>query len=654
MADSKKHRSAPEAADGAKPELRPAHATAPLLSDAMVDIDGDGITDDGIQSRQPAAGDATPATTPPVFVLASDDKHLPPLEQDPTGDRLTDALVDDIVIHESDQLLDNQDKTAQSEAAAAQDRQHEPGALRRFFGGWWHNRLARYATLLVVLAGLGALAVMPTSRYYALNTAGVRSAASLTIVDNTTQQPLKNVAVELGQRKARTNQDGLVKLSGLELGPQALTVSQAGFATISRTVTLGYGSNPLGEFTLEAVGVQFRFSLTDYLTGKSVTKAEISSGDSVAQADDKGHIVLTVGEEQARDIKGVASKLTAPGYRAENITLDLGVRQSRTVVMVPDDPEIFISKQSGKYDLYRVDIDGKNKQLLLAGTGKEDADITVVPHLGGDVVALVSKRDSLKNQDGFPLQALTLVDVSRRSPLVLDHSERIQIVDWIDDKLVYVKIKAGTSAGNPERYQLMSYDFETTARVQLAAANNFNDVVSAQGDIYYAASNNFQGGESQFVRIRPDNTGKMVLLDKTDIWNITRTTYDDLTLAALQGTYSYRIGDTAPKKDSDKPTNVAETRFYLDAIDGKQSLWTESRDGKGVLLAYDAITGKDKVLATQSGLSYPVHWLNHRTAVYRVTTPAETADYVVSLDGGAPKKITDLTNTVGLGKWNYR
>ena len=83
---------------------------------------------------------------------------------------------------------------------------------------------------------------------------GVRSAASLKILDNTTEQPLKNVTVQLGSHKSKTNKDGVVKLSGLELGAQQLTVRRAGFAPLSRTLVLGLGSNPLGDFTLKAVG----------------------------------------------------------------------------------------------------------------------------------------------------------------------------------------------------------------------------------------------------------------------------------------------------------------------------------------------------------------------------------------------------------------
>ena len=601
-----------------------AASSAPPLSDTASDTADDITAEHDVVDPEQAAGaiiepEAPPATPSP----ATDDELLASryAEQHTTG--------------------------------SATEQPHQPRRpLRHLLGAWWHNKPTRYATILVLLAGIGALGAMPTSRYYAMNTVGVRSAASLTIMDNTTLQPLKNVTVELGERSAKTNQDGLVKLSGLALGTQSLTIRQSGFATISRTVTLGLGSNPLGEFSLDAVGMQFRFKLTDYLSGKPVKDAEISSGDSNARGDDKGQIVLTLGQVGGDNSQ---AKITVDGYRPETVSLDAGEKQSQSLALVPDRKEIYISKQSGKYDLYKVDLDGRNRQLLLAASGHEDADISIVQHHSGNHAGLVSRRDTLRNQDGFPLQALTIVDVTKGTTLLLDHSERIQIVDWTGDKLIYVKIKAGTSAGNPERYQLMSYDVDSTARLQLATANYFNDVVSAGGSLYYAASNNYDGGSSQFVRINPDNSSKQVLLDKTEIWNIARTSYDTLDLSFAQGTYGYKLGEPAPRKTSDKPASNNETRFYLDApSDNSHAIWTDSRDGKGVLLVYNSKTAKDKALVTASGLTYPVRWLNDRTVIYRINTPAETADYAVSLDGGAPRKITDLTSTGGLGRLNYR
>ncbi len=112
------------------------------------------------------------------------------------------------------------------------------------------------------------------------------------------------------------------------------------------------------------------------------------------------------------------------------------------------------------------------------------------------------------------------------------------------------------------------------------------------------------------------------------------------------------MGSPQPGRINGAPADQ-KTRVYTNNAANTQSLWIDQRDGKGVLLSYDLATKQDKVLTGQSGLVYPVRWLNDTTAVYRINNDSETADYVVSLDGGEPKKIVDVTNTAGIDKWYY-
>lgn len=559
-----------------------------------------------------------------------------------------DPVVDAIVAREGDDLLKAQD----CEIAKAFDP-HRPTLRERiqeFFLAWWDNRLARYGTVGALVALVATAAVLPTSRYFVMNAFGMRATASLTVLDNTTGLPLPNVNVAVGGIETKSNKEGVAKLYSVKLGAQTLTIHQVGFADVTKNVTLGIGDNTFGGVGLKAVGSQVAFKVVDYLSGKSVAGATASAGDANAKADKKGKITLTIGGSTTGP---VSAKLTAEGYRSEKITVTPGSKEPIAISLVSARKEVYVSKQSGKYDLYKVDLDGKNKKVLLAGTGTERENISLVVNAANDTAALVSSRENKRNGDGYLFDALTLVNIADGTTLSLDHSESIRIVDWIGDRLVYVKIKAGTSAGNAERYQLVSYNTTNTNRQILAAANNFNDIVSAKGVIYYAASNSwYPGGQSQFARVNPDNTGKQTLLN-AEVWNILRHSYNNLELFGNQKWWNYRLGDTTTKELAQSPTDANSNRFYLDAPDGKHSLWTDTRDGKGVLLSYDTEGGEDATLATQSGLTYPLQWLDDHTVLYRVVTPSESAAYAVSLNGGAPKKIVDVTNTSGFGAWYY-
>jgi hypothetical protein len=410
---------------------------------------------------------------------------------------------------------------------------------------------------------------------------------------------------------------------------------------------IGWGSNPLGSFSITPSGDQYTFKVVDFLSGKALTDGEVNQGTATAALDKNGQAVLTLNNPDANSF---TVSIIADGYRDTKTDVAVGSKQATVVQMVPNGKEVYISKQSGKYDVYTSDLDGANKKVILPGTGSENDQLSLLVNPDNEEAALVSSRDNVRNSDGYLMQTLTMFNTSTGAVITVDHSESVQLVDWFGTKLVYYKVKAGASAANPARYQLESYDYKNSARVELAHANYFNSVIAMKGVIYYAASNNYAGGVSQFDKINPDNTGKAVVMN-TDIWNAARSDYDTLVLQTPDGWYTYKPPAAQATKAASPPTNT--NRLFVDGNNGKSSLWIDKRDGKGVLLVRDIAGQKDTTLATQSGINYPLRWLNDNTVIYRVSTPTESADYVVSTNGGAAKKINDVTNAAANYNWYY-
>ena len=176
--------------------------------------------------------------------------------------------------------------------------------------------------------------------------------------------------------------------------------------------------------------------------------------------------------------------------------------------------------------------------------------------------------------------------------------------------------------------------------MQLAAANQFNVAVSAAGVVYYANSSTDPSATVGLYKINPDGSARQQILGK-EIWSAFRTDYGTLALQTPNGWYDYTFGGHVAS--AQPPTQYA-SRQYAENAANTRSLWIDNRDGKGVLLAHDDSTGKDTTVAGEDAMTYPVRWLSDDLVVFRVASSQETADYVVSLSGGAPKKITDVTN----------
>lgn len=624
---------APDSPDKSDHNLPKALSGAPLLPDEKLPDFPDKFTEP--TSPQPA--EPAKASKPDISDHSSID------------DPETDKAVDEISEQESDRMLAIEDAKAEllAEGTAEIDRGFW-NRLKTKFVDFWHNKKARNSSIAGLIVLVFIAVGVPTSRYFILNSFGVRASMSLRVIDDKTDQPLKNVVVSINGESGKTDIDGKVKLEKIHLGRQQLSVSKPAFADSTQNITVGWGSNPLGDVALQEVGSRYVFELKDFVSGKPLADGEVVSGEASANANEQGEAVLVVADQNQAQI---SVQVRAPDYRTETFNLDVGDKEVRNLGMVPARKHAFVSKRSGKYDLYKVDVDGKNEQLVLAGAGAESENTTVIlPSLHSDTIAYVSTRGDKHNEDGFPLAGLKIINLDDNKIQTIDYSEKIQLVDFIGSKLVYVKIEQGQSAASPNRNQLISYDVSTNEKKLLAKTNYFNDVLSAKGAIYYAPSQYKTSGIGLF-KVNPDGSGQTMVYDK-EVWNLFRVSYDKIDAAVGQNWYEYdTVTDSFNALNSAPPEQ--KSRIYADSPDGKKSAWVDNRDGKGVLLVYDTSTGEDKAIQTQSGLTNPISWLDNDHLVYRVYNTDETADYVVSLSGGSPKKIEDVTNVAGLDRWYY-
>jgi hypothetical protein len=610
------------ASEASEPTNSPQLATAPEVPHAIAKQYG--LHKEALHAPAPAAPEPAAAEAEPV--------PGDPAIENPD----IDAAVDAIVSKESDELLALQGDTSVPQHTKAPGF---GGRLKRFFRAWWRNKWARYATIIGIAAAITTLTAMPTTRYAILNACGVRSSAKVVVLDNTTRLPLKNVTVSIGGQKAQTNREGLVTISGLKLGNYQLMVKRLAFAPYSQKVTIGWGSNPLGNISLKAVGTQYEILVKDFLSDKPVAGAEVESDQVNALSDNQGKVTLTVADTS---ITTLAVKLNAPGYRSETLQLTADTTKQTSVSLVPSQKTVFVRNDFGKYDVYSSDLDGKDTKLLLAGTGLENAAISLAVSADNTQAALVSTRDNLRDSDGYLLRALTFINVSAGTSVTVDHAQQLQLVDWLGARLVYRSTAASASAANPQRNRLVAYNYQTNARTQLATANQFNTIVSADGYLYYSASSNDPSAVVGLFRVKPDGLTRERLSDR-EVWTGLRSAIGTLSLQTPEGWFSF---DLASKKlqQTTAPQTFVSSYFASDPKN-TSSAWTDIRNGQGVLLLKKNESDQVTVLATQPGLVAPVHWLNDKVLIYRVVTSRESADYAVSTDGGAPHKISNVTAT---------
>lgn len=559
----------------------------------------------------------------------------------------TDKAVSDIIASEGDQLLSVQDAGADPPEATPSkvDKKTRPSLFSLIL----RSPSFRWTVFMLIVIGLVGAGAYPKTRYYALNKAGVRSSASVMITDQSTLRPLKNVKVTLAGQSVMSDEKGKANLSNLVLGPAELVIEKRAYAGEQHSVTVGWGSNPLTDISLKPQGAQYTFQVNDVFSGKPITEVEASVGELAATANDKGEIKLALDRIEEDEVDVV---FDAPGYRKLTHKLKLSNKEPSTIVLTPSKQVAFVSKRSGVYDLYKIDVDGQNEALVLNGTGKESSDISLFQHPTGDVAMLLSTRDGTYGAEGALKQTLTYVNLKDNSTKIVTTSSQVKAIDWVGTRLVYVMLDDNAAQDSTSRYKLMSYDYLSGDNRQLAVTNYFNNVVSMGGRIYYAPASAYQNGINVGVfAVHADGSGKEVILDK-EAWNMFRTGRDTLTIAVQQEWYSFKHGAKNPERLSGQP-NETTSRVYVDSPNAKHSVWIDNRDGKGTIVLFDTDKNSEDVLISDNGVGGPVRWLNNTTFVYRVSNNRETADYVLSIGGGAPKKVIDVTNTNGIARWAY-
>ncbi len=635
-----------------EPTLEAEPETAPVVNEKLAEAAEEANA--SLKAMAPDLGEAT------ITKVDDEEEPLPNAEDstdsetsEPTeegvasDDPLVVKAVNDIVAHEGDQVLEAEDEKKSSLL-------EETGGLgikdkiKDFFRKKWVRR----GLLGVALTAILGVALFPTSRYFVLNTVGVRASLNVNVVDSGTLQPLKNVQVSAAGVTAQTDGKGVARLEHVKLGPTELKISKRAFTSVTQQVTVGWGSNPKGQFRLAASGAQYTFMIKDFLSSKAVISAEVSSGEGSAVSDKDGKVVLTLDTREKADAEELSIEVNAANYRTESLKITAGSKEITAVSLVSDRKDVFVSKRSGKYDVYSIDVDGKNEKKIVSGTGLERDDITLVPLQNSDMVAFIASRENTKNADGYLLSTLYFIDIKSGTLTKIDQSEMIRPIGWsASQRLVYVKVAAGASGANPKRHRIMSVSVKNTSdNKEIAAANYFNDVLMVNDRIVYAPSNAYNtGAKLGAYSVASDATGSVTLLDK-EVYNILRTDYETLTLSVEGGSYTYKLGaSSAAPATSSTTTN----RLYIDNSNAKQSVWVDSRDGKNLLLAYDKSAKKDTTLLTKTGVKYPVYWLSDTVLVFRVNDGRETADYAVSTLGGDAKKIQDVSDAGGVRRWYY-
>jgi Tol biopolymer transport system component len=328
------------------------------------------------------------------------------------------------------------------------------------------------------------------------------------------------------------------------------------------------------------------------------------------------------------------------------------------VPLVPSGQVVFVSNRDGKRALYTSSYDGSGQHLYVTKfTEGEQFDPIRSPN--GDWTLFTSTNEKIRNSNGYEMGKLQLVsqdgltvtsvseDVAYSfSPLWSPNSQRFYFTGYTNPQMsqatykVYDLSKKSTvDIGESANGLVFTPDSSTVLYSTLSSEDKpASDTVPASRVEYYSLKSlNVSTGERKTLskhdqylsEIRVASSGKSASFE-TVVDNARRR---------------FEVSLTGDPAEHEVPVVLSTKRRYFFSPQHTQQAFIEERDGKKDVFVVDASEQNEKRLTTLGVVNdaFDPLWSDDgRYLTFAVKREGENGLYIVSLDGGDPKKITDF------------
>jgi hypothetical protein len=539
---------------------------------------------------------------------------------------------------------------------------HQASRLDRFKA--WYAQRKKWTIPASVLLFILLLAAIPPTRYALAGTV-IKHDLSVSVLDSTAGTPVSGATVSVGSLSAQTDGTGKATLHKLSAGHHQVTFSKKYYKDQKADLLVSILSQKkTPQVQMTATGRQVKITVSDLISKKILSNVNIKIADISAKTDKDGNatIVLPAGTTEQK------AKLSLDGFNDSEVTVKVSNDkiQENNFGLTPAGKVYFLSKLSGKIDVVKTDLDGTNRQTILAGTGKEDDRGTVLlASRDWKYLALLSKRAG-----GLP--ALYLIDTSNDSLSTMDEGNAdFSLNGWVGDNFVYTVTRNDTQLWQPGRQVIKS--FNAPAK-KIIALDQTNASGSGQSDyltelvgpvygyddqVFYimnwtTAYNNLAaitGKQATFNSVKTDGTAKKAiksfgLADGTQSSDVSLEerveSPSSIDLKFSDGTkdnfYVYANGQVKAESNVTADSFYsADYPTYLQSPSGSNTFWAEARDGKNTLFIGDENGQNAKQIATLS--DYTTYgWF---TDDYLLVSKNASELCILPKAGGTAIKISD-------------
>jgi hypothetical protein len=517
-----------------------------------------------------------------------------------------------------------------------------------------------YIPSIIVVLVIAAVLIIPKTRYSIFGLF-ISQKYSISILDSQTKQPITAASIFLDGKSAATNNHGHATVN-VKVGYHNLVISKKYYADTSTKVLVPISVHGTVSYTLKATGRQVPVTILNKVGGKPVSGVKVSAFGSVAITNDKGSALIVL----PADKTSLAANITASGYNSLSATVHVDTKPTsqNTFSITPVGQIYFMSNLSGKLDVVKTNLDGSGRQTVLAGTGFEDTQNTVLlASRDWKYIALNSIRNTSGNSE------INIINTATDKVTYVDSGNAsFSSVGWIGHDFVYVVDRNDYSSWQPGASSIKSYTKTTTVLFSTNATGSSdsnaqyqsitdggveiigNQVIYDTTWYAYPGYLSVPGQHDTLNIVNPDGTGTKTIssMDASTSYFSNMYTYRPNIIAIgvfnnsnNQSTYyEYNSdGSYASTTDPDVTNyNVGVPgTTYLLSPSSKQTFWSISADGQNVLYTGDQNGEHSTTIANLS----PYSAFGWYTSQYVIVSKGGNELYIMPATGGTALKISD-------------
>ena len=534
-------------------------------------------------------------------------------------------------------------------------------STHRRFAGWYksHKKLSIPLTVVLLLIIIGAV---PWSRYHAVGLA-YKKDFTVQAINSTTNSPISGATITVDAAQATTDENGNATLH-LSVGQHLFTFSKKYYRSsqFSATVPI-FSEKKIPAISMQATGRQAKITIKDVITKKPLAGVEVDFAGTEAKTDSSGNttIVLPAGTTSQK------ADLSLNGYNDASVTVQVSntsIKQN-DFTLTPVGKIYFLSNATGTLNVMKSDLDGKNAQVVLAGTSSETISNTVLSASADwKYIALLTKRST-----SSPGPDVYVISASDDRLLTVDSGDAdFEIIGWIGDSLIYTVSRNDIPAWQSSKYKLKSYDATTgkitlldqtsaTGDVNAYAYQYYSDVLISGNTVVYFKDWSYAydstlliGKQSTISKISADGQNHKTAASYDAAANTmayVQHSPDEIYIwqqAATQTAskfFDYIVGSSPKQIALSQSQFYQNTPIYYWSFSGNQVFWNEIRNGN-TLLVGDSTGANTKTILSQSDYM-PYGWYGDQ---YLLVSKNSDELYIMPSSGGTPLKITSYQQTM--------